>query len=83
MTDYIPQHDFVLGPRDEMAMRAPLPAFVFQPKIVAMLCGIEEADIKTVRDLPMAIARWQYSIADAQIMVRKEISDATLNKEFK
>lgn len=84
MTDYIPHHDFTLGPRDELAMRAPLPSFVFHPNIVMMLCGLKSVEeIKTIRDLPLAIARWQFSYADAMIIVRKEIPDATLNKEFK
>lgn len=84
MGDYNPAHDLTLNARDELAMRAPLPSFVFQPNIVMMLCGLKSVEeIRTVRDLPLAIARWQYACADAQIMVRKEISDATLSKEFK
>lgn len=83
MTDYVPEHAFNFCARDEMALRAPLPAFVFQPKIIMKLVGLKSVEeIDTVRDIPLAIARFQYAYADAMIAVRKEISDSTLRREF-
>lgn len=73
-SDYNPSADFSLTPRDEIALRAPLPQFIFQPSVVVQLLGLKgPEDIRTIDHMPLAIARFQFMYADAFIQARQEV----------
>jgi hypothetical protein len=70
---YNPDYDFALNSRDELAVSAPIPSFIFSEPALLKLSGCKNHDEFDVSvHLPMALARWRYLYADAAMRVRSD-----------